>query len=427
MYIVCNVGLPSEKGLLLSDNLSASSSDLSPSCTPNDEQKRDELTPTKDQKEEEESISSSDLIEKELGDENEKNDFLIQAASLGTNASPEIEMNLSSLMISEDKDLFPPPESSTLSDLRPHENEASLPSYSLNSSQGFDDDSFEQQPLTLSSSLFLGINQSVAHHVTAPTTEVHKEMNEIMPVANNEEALIISNDLPNTNEEVLPSAYNEEFVSNRDNGSLSVSVSNRDSISESDQELMSSGSHVESTNLEILFSNHNGEPIGEEVLADDKSINEHINEGSDIIKSNDTEDAVRPFHDEHITSKESSTEESNCQHTFDNCSNNFSLSNSNDKEIDLPQVRPRNVPRSVNTHHTIAELPSTSVTSDKSLAWIGSKTAMIVKYGTAGLLTNCLSTYSQQNLHVCLMLLGIVLFLTIMIGFSYFFYYRNEN
>ncbi|XP_019851556.1 PREDICTED: triple functional domain protein-like isoform X1 [Amphimedon queenslandica] len=418
--------LPSEKGLILCDNLSASSSDLSPSSTPYDEQKRDELTSTKNQQEEKEGIPSSDLIEKELGEENEKNDFLIQAASLGTNASPQIEMNHSSLMISEDKDLFPPPpESSTVSDLRPHENEASHPSYSWNSSLAFDDNSFEQQPLTLSSSLF-GIDQLVDHHVT-PTIDLHKEINETMPVANSEEELIISDDLPNTNEEVLPSAYNEEFVSNKNNGSLSASASNRDSISESDQELMSSGSHVESTNLEILSSNSNGEPIDEEVLADDKSVNEHINEATDIIKSNDAKGAVQPFHNEHITNKESSTEESSFQHTFDNCSDNFSSSNNNDKEIDSPQVRRRDIPKSVNIHHTIAELPSTSVTSAKSPAWIGSKTALIVKYGTAGLLTNCLSTYSQQNLLVCLMLLGIVLFLTVMIGFSYFFYYRNEN
>ena len=416
--------MPSEKGPVLRDNLSASSSDLSPSCTPDDEQKRGELT-TKDQQKEKEGISSGDLIKNELGEEIEKNDFLIQAASLGTNASPQI-----ALMNSEDKDLFSHPESSTVSDLQPHKRDASPPSYSWNSSHAFDHDSFEQQPLTLSSSLFLGTDQLIDHHVT-PTIEVHKEINETMPVANNEEILINSDDLSNTNEEVPPSACNKEFASNKDNESLSdtkASTSSRDLISDNDQELISPGSHVESTSLEVLFSDRNGELI-DEVLADDKSseiVSEHINEGTDIIKSNDAEGG-QPFYDEHITNKESSTEESNCQHTIDTCSNDLLLSNNNDKEVDLPQVRPRNIPRSTNIHHTIAEPPSTSVTGNKSPAWIGSKTAMILEYGTAGLLTNCLSTFSQQNLLICLTLLGIVLFLTIMIGYSYFFYYRNEN
>ena len=95
---------------------------------------------------------------------------------------------------------------------------------------------------------------------------------------------------------------------------------------------------------------------------------------------------------------------------------------SNDNDLESPkELRSRNVAKSINLSTTIKE----SASADDTPKWRDIETVVVLKYGAAGILSNYLSSFSQQSLLLCLTIIGLVLFFIVMLSYNYFFYYRS--
>ena len=96
---------------------------------------------------------------------------------------------------------------------------------------------------------------------------------------------------------------------------------------------------------------------------------------------------------------------------------------SNDNGLESPkELRSRNVAKSINLSTTVKE----SASADDTPKWRDiDETVVMLKYGAAGILSNYLSSFSQQSLLLCLTIIGLVLFFIVMLSYNYFFYYSS--